>query len=139
MRLGASTYYNETQLKGLNKLGDVVVPKNGRFPAFSETGCFENIDKVMSPAAPSDIKSFGYLLLVFCYLPSIVISLILSIADKAERMPRLIAPPFRMLNISLRGVIFSLYYSDLTASSYTGPSPHEAIDYQVSCKPDPRG
>lgn len=136
MKLGASEYYTRTQLKGLNKLGDQVVPRNGAFPSFSDTGCCEYIDEVMAPADPGDITAFGYLLLVFHFMPTLLITLMLWFANNTEKMPKLIAPPFRMLNVSLRGVIFSLYYSNKTSSSYMGPKAHEVIDYNVSCKPD---
>ncbi|OUS31261.1 hypothetical protein A9Q99_04500 [Gammaproteobacteria bacterium 45_16_T64] len=139
MKLGASEYYTRKQLNGLNKLGDIVVPRNGSYPSFSDTGCCEYIDEVMTPADTGDIAAFGYLLLGFNYAPTSLITLILWLANNAERMPGLIAPPFRMLNISLRGVIYSLYYSNKTHSSYTGPLVHDVIDYNVICKPDQQG
>jgi len=139
VKLGASEYYSETQLEGLNKLGDVVIPRNGAFPSFSDTGCRDYIDDVMAPADADDTAAFGYLLLLFKYMPTAFISLILWLADNAESMPKLIAPPFRMLNISLRGVVFSLYYSNQTSSSYTGPMVHDVIDYNVTCTPDQQG
>lgn len=139
MKLGASEFYSEIQLKGLNKLGDQVIPRNGAYPSFSDTGCCDYIDDVMAPADPDDIAAFGYLLLLFRYMPTLFITALLWLADNAEAMPNLIAPPFRMLNISLRGVIFSLYYSNQTSSSYTGPKVHEVIDFNVTCKPDQQG
>lgn len=136
MRLGSSEYFSIKQLEAIEKLGDIIIPANGDFPAFSDTGCIEHIDTVMSPAHEEDIKALGWLLLVLRYTPPIFIRWLLDLMGKAESMPRWLAPPFRLLNVSLKGIVFSLYYSNLTRDSYTGPRPFDAIDYELYCEPD---
>ncbi len=135
MKLGASEMFNSTQIAGLNKLGDLMVPANADFPAFSETGCTDKLDKVMSPAHKDDIMAFGILLWVFNYLPRFAIRFLLNILDQTEKMPKLVAGPFRLLNLSLRGVVYSLYYSNHTSTHFQGDKVYDVIDFDVTCTP----
>ncbi len=136
MKLGSSQFFNITQLEAIEKLGDIICPANGAFPKFSDTGCIQNIDTVMAPAHEEDIKLLGLLLIVLRYTPVFIIRMLLNLMNKAEQMPRFIAPLFRLLNISLKGIVFSLYYSNITKESYTGPRPFDAIDFELHCEPD---
>ena len=136
MSLGASSLFSARQLQGLQKLGDVMLPANGEFPLFSSTGCIERIDDLMGTAHPDDIRDFGLLLLVINYLPNLAIEWIVRLADSAERMPALIAPLCRQLNIGIKGVVFSLYYSGYHRSTYQGKTGLDVIDYHVHCAPD---
>lgn len=136
MSLGASSLFNARQLNGLQKLGDIVLPGYGEFPRFSDTGCIEHIDDLMSPAPPDDLKDLGKLLLVFHYLPTFAIEWILRLADGADRWPALIAPLLRTLNIGTKGVVFSLYYSGHHRTTYQGKTGLDVIDYHVHCAPD---
>ncbi|MEZ5504815.1 MAG: hypothetical protein R3F47_14705 [Gammaproteobacteria bacterium] len=136
MKLGASTLFSVRQLNGLQKLGDVMLPANGEFPAFSATGCIERIDDLMGTAHPDDVRDFGLLLLVFHYLPPFVIDWIVRLADSADRWPAFIAPLLRQLNIGIKGVVLSLYYSGYQRTTSRAKNPLHAIDYQVHCAPD---
>jgi len=136
MNPGASRLFTVRQLGGLQRVGDLLVPANGKFPAFSSTGCIERIDDLMGAAHPDDVRDLGYLLLALNYLPLFVIRLLLDLTNKTEQMPAFIAPLFRQLNIGLKGVVFSLYYSGYQRVTYTGTSTLAVIDYQVHCAPD---
>lgn len=136
MKLGASEFFTVKQLQAIEKIGDIIVPANGSFPSFSQTGCIEQIDTVMSPAHEEDIKLLGILLYVLRYTPAPLIRGLLNLMGKAERMPRWLAPLFRLLNVSLNGIVYSLYYSNMTRASYVGPRPFDAIDYEIYCEPD---
>ena len=136
MSLGASEFFTVKQLEAIEKLGNIMIPANGSFPSFSDTGCIEQIDTVMSPAHQEDIKLLGVLLNVLHYTPAPFIRGLLNLMGKAELMPSWIAPIFRLLNVSLNGIVYSLYYSNMTRASYTGPRPFDAIDYDIYCEPD---
>lgn len=135
MTLGASQLYNETQLRGLDKLGDVMVPTQAEFAAFSATGCRERIDTVMAPAHPSDQQAFGLLLWVLRWLPSFAIALLVKLVALGDRIPGKVGAPLRLLNVSLRGVVYSLYYSNYQREPAAVPYVHHVIGYQVSCPP----
>lgn len=136
MKLGASELFTVRQLNGLKRVGDLLVPANGKFPAFSSTGCIERIDDLMGAAHPDDVRDLGYLLLVLNYLPQFAIRLLLDLTDRSEQMPAFIAPLFRQLNIGLKGVVFSLYYSGHQRVTYSGTNTLDVIDYHVHCAPD---
>ncbi len=136
MTLGASELYSRQQLKGLNKLGDQMIPANEEFPSFSQTGCIEYIDTVMGAAHKDDQQAFGLLLWVLSYTPTLFIQWLLKLLDKTETLPPVMAGPFRLLNVSLRGVVYTLYYSNKTAPFYRGNKVFDVIDYHVHCKPD---
>ena len=85
---------------------------------------------------PDDVRDLGYLLLVLNYLPLFIIRLLLDLTSKTEQMPALIAPLFRQLNIGLKGVVFSLYYSGCQPITRTGTNTLAIIDYQVHCAPN---
>lgn len=136
MTSAAPPLFTTRQLQGLCRVGDILLPANGAFPAFSATGCIDRINALMATAHPDDVRDLGLLLLVCNYLPRWVIHMMLQLTNKTEQMPALIAPPFRMLNIGLKGVIFSLYYSGYHRDTWQGRQVHEVIDYQVHCAPD---
>lgn len=136
MSLGASSLFSARQLNGLQKLGDIMLPANGEFPQFSTTGCIERIDDLMGTAHPDDIRDFGLLLLMMHFLPEFAVEWIVRLSDSAERWPAMIAPLLRTVNIGIKGVVFSLYYSGYHRTTYQGKTGIDAIDYHVHCAPD---
>ncbi|HVL00392.1 MAG TPA: hypothetical protein VM553_11305 [Dongiaceae bacterium] len=140
MKLGASELFTVRQLNGLQRVGDLLIPANGNFPAFSATGCIERIDDLMGTAHPDDVRDLGYLLLALNYLPLFVIHWLLNLMSRAEQVPAFIAPfispLLRQLNVGLKGVVFSLYYSGYQRVTSTHTNTLAVIDYQVHCAPD---
>lgn len=136
MALGASEYFSTRQLNALDKIGDIIVPANGPFPSFSSLGCREHIDDALCNAHQDDITALGWLLTVFGLLPAQIIRLVLRLAAWGATQHNVLGPPMRMLDTSVRALIFSLYYSNLTRCSYQGPTPHSAIDFNSHCAPD---
>lgn len=132
----SSTLFSTRQLQGLCKLGDIVLPGQGAFPAFSSTGCVEHVDALLGTAHPDDVRDLGWLLLVIHYLPGFAVEWIVRLADSADRWPALLAPLLRTLNIGIKGVVFSLYYSGYHRATYQGKTGLDAIDYHVHCAPD---
>jgi hypothetical protein len=135
MILGASELFSTKQISGLNKLGDIIMPENGEFPAFSKTGCAHHIDIAMMNAHPDDVRDFGFLLLFCYYSPAMMIRLILDCADNADRFPFFITPLLRKLNIGIKGVVVSLYYSGENGLSSNSKSTLDVIDFNLTCTP----
>jgi hypothetical protein len=131
----SSRLYSLGQLQGLNRLGDALIPGDAQLPVFSTTGCIERIDTVMAPAHPDDRVAFGYLLQVFRFLPVVAIRFVMGLIAQGMRLPAQWGAPFRLLDISLRGVVYSLYYSDHRQTDPHVRSVHDAIGYRVSCPP----
>ena len=130
-----SKYLSQTELRGLSRLGDIVVPGGYGQPSFSQTGCVSHIDELMAATPPADVKDFKLLMKAFSIAPVFVIRGILKLVDKNNRFPEPIAGLLRLLSIGIKGVVFSLYYSNKTREFYQGPSVHESIGYHVHCEP----
>lgn len=128
-----STLFSVRQLKGLQKLGDVIMPGGKEFPSFSETGCIAFVDTAMGSAHPDDIRDFGFLLLFFYVAPVKVIHWIVKLADNADYFPAAIATLLRKLNIGIKGVVVSLYYSGKTGLGITH-NPLDTIDFSLTCE-----
>lgn len=132
----ASRFYSAKQLQTLNRLGDVMIPSSADFPSFSQVGCVVHIDEVMAAANEQDTKDFGTLLTVMQYLPTFMLAGIVKLGLAANKAPSVIAPTLRQLDIALRGVVYTLYYANQTGLGYQGKTVYDAIDYQVTCRPD---
>jgi len=130
-----SNYLSQAELRGLRKLGDIVVPGGYGLPSFSQTGCVSHIDELMFATPPADVKDFKLLMKVFSVTPDFFIRGILKLVDKDSVFPEPIGGLLRLLNVGIKGVVFSLYYSNKTREFYQGPSVHEAMGYQVHCEP----
>lgn len=131
-----SLFLSQREIQGLNKLGDLVIPGGYGMPSFSETGCVDHIDEVMAPTPAADVKDFKLLMKVFSVAPDFFIIGILKLLDKESVFPEPIGGLLRLLNVGIKGVVFSLYYSNNTSDFYQGPLVHEAIGYQVKCEID---
>lgn len=131
-----STYFTAAQLHTLYRIGDIMIPANGAFPKFSATQGLEHIDAVMAPANANDIKDLALLLSILKFMPNFILAGLIKLSVKANSLPEVIAPLFRMLDIALRGIIYTIYYANKTGANYQGKTAFSAIDYAVHCEPD---
>ncbi|MCE1180075.1 MAG: hypothetical protein LWW86_13775 [Micrococcales bacterium] len=101
------------QQRGLLRLGDVVIPGDGDLPSFSESGCADGIDRMLPYMYEADRSSLLTLLEACARLPRPAIRRIVAIAAAADRFPEPAAGVFRLANIGIKGVVQSLYWSDI--------------------------
>ena len=107
-----STIINNRAVKTIERIGDIMIPKNGDFPSFSETGSVEHIDDLIAYAPEDDIKDLGSLLTVLSFMPNFVLKWLMNkVADSHEAGDAGIPVLLRQLDFGLRGLIFSCYYS----------------------------
>ena len=121
-----SQYLSEREIKGLEKIGDIMIPRNPPFPSFSETGCVEHVDDTVAYVAEADLKDLKMLLGICGTLPSFMVRFILWLFEKQW------FTLLRFANFGVRGLIFSLYYSNKTGANYTGKKPHDVIGYKIN-------
>lgn len=135
-----SAYLSNAALRGLNKVGDIVLPgephNSDGFPSFSATGCIHHVDEVLVTTAPDDVKALNILLSILGLLPATATRWLLQLASLEKHAPGLLGTGLRLLGVALRGVPISLYYSNLTGPNYTGKTVHEVMGYHVHCEPD---
>ncbi len=117
--------------KALTRIGDILLPKNGEFPAFSETGSVEYIDELTAYAPESDIGDLSMVLSILSFMPDFVLNWFVSKMENAQQSEGMLSPVFRQLSIGLRGLIFSCYYSEKMSAAYKGKKPLDVIGFAV--------
>ncbi len=130
-----SRYFSALQLRSLERLGDCYLPGTDTLPAFSATGCIEQVDVVLEGVDEGDIQGLGLLLMVLRWMPLFAIRLLLALLDRHHRFPPPLAGLFRLLNLGLKGPVVTLYYSGLGAGGESS-GVHEAMAFELHCEPD---
>ncbi len=116
------------QRRGLLRLGDIVVPGDEALPSFSDSGCAQGIDRMLPYMHEGDRDSLLMLLDACAVLPRPAIRGVVALASGADRAPAPVASLLRMANIGIKGVVCSLYYSDIVAGPRQGQI-HRAIGW----------
>jgi aldehyde dehydrogenase (NAD+) len=106
-----------TQMAGLQKVGDILIPGDGDLPSFSASGCAAATDRMLPYMSESDRSGITTLLTLFGFLPGLVIRAILALTERHRSVPEPFAAPLRLINLGVKGVVMTLYYSDV------GPTP----------------
>lgn len=115
-----------------NRFGDIMLPRNGAFPAFSELGCIEHVDDLVRYAPPEDIAQLRVFLKILHFCPNFVLRAIVALCQRANRFPEPIATNLRLLDMGTRSVVVSLYYSGKAGAAYNGKTPLELIGFELN-------
>ncbi|MCP3939891.1 MAG: aldehyde dehydrogenase family protein [Desulfobacteraceae bacterium] len=124
-----SKYFSKSQLKGLLKTGDVILPGTNVSPSFSSTGCINHIDRMAKYLSPDDLNGLQMVFFVLRWMPKWVITLLLKLCSHSNSFPSFIGAGLRMLEIGLKGATLSPYYANLTASGYEGNKVYDVIGW----------
>jgi hypothetical protein len=119
-------------LIALNRLGDLMLPRYEDFPSFSETGCVQFVDDIVLYAPADDVKSLGIFLTLLSFCPDFVLKLIINLTQRGQRMQGPLGPLLRLLDMGIRSVIVTLYFSGKTAKGFTGKSPLQLTGYETT-------
>lgn len=119
---------------GLSKIGDIYLPQNGEFPKYSEVADTTKLDMLIENAPKEDIEALNMVLVIFSFLPSFVIKFLIHQFANAmsNKSNNIIASSFRQLNMGLRGLCYSTYYSEFTNPNYKGKTPLQILDYSLN-------
>lgn len=101
------------QMRGLAKVGDVVIPGDDVLPSFSDSGSLRHVDRMLDHMSDFDRDGVKLLLTLLRFLPGFAIAAILHVAQRDRLLPGLLGAACRMVNIGIKGVVMTLYYSDL--------------------------
>ena len=126
-----SNYFKPAALQGLNRIGDVFIPKSDDWPSFSEFGGIEYIDDIIAYAPQEDIDSLNMVLGIFSFLPEGLLRWAAGQMVAATYRDGLLDGLLRQLNIGLKGILFSCYYSGKGGHSYAGKNPLDLVGYNV--------
>lgn len=128
----SSKYLNSIALKGLNKVGDVLIPGLEEFPSFSQLGCAVHVDKVVEDLPPDDRGDVGLLFMVFFFVPAFVLKWLFGYFERVAEKDVPAGDLMRMVRLGVRGIVFSLYYSGWSGPGYNGPAPLDIIGFQLN-------
>ncbi len=117
----------ERQYAGLLKIGDIIIPGDRDLPSFSASGCAEQADRMLRYMNEGDLQGLRAVLGLFGALPRPAVRQVFALSERHASVPEPAAAPFRMANLGVKGVVTTLYYSDIG----TGTSVHEAIGYDA--------
>ena len=129
---GLSEYMGHKELTVFNRLGDLMMPAYEEFPAFSELGCIAHIDGVVGHAPEEDIAQLRGFLKILYIMPTFVLRLVIWLTESADKWPEPIGTNLRLLDMGLRSVVVSLYYSGKSGEGFTGKTPLELMEYELS-------
>ena len=123
-------------LKAINRIGDIMVPKNGELPSYSGYGGIEHIDEILRYAPESDMKGLDTVLSILSVMPKFVLSWLVNKMSRSHEKGGGLWVILRQLNFGLKGIILSTYYSEKAGSNYKGKTPLEIIGYSINRVPN---
>ncbi len=127
-----SNYFWNSTLRGLNRIGDVFIPHSDDLPSFSEFGGIEAIDTVIAYLPKEDVELLNIALTVFSIMPTGFLRWLVRTMEESLDKTGEIPSVLRQLNLGLRGIIFSCYYSGVGATSAKSSNPLDVIGYQLN-------
>ena len=127
-----STHLNKSAIKGLTRIGDILIPGNDEFPSFSAYMCMDHIDDLLSYAPNDDIKDLGMVLSVLSIMPKTILNWLVKKMAYAHKNEGPSGTLLRQLNMGIRGIVFSLYYSEKPGINYKAKNPTEMIGFTLN-------
>lgn len=101
------------QQRGLNKVGDVLIPGDGTLPSFSASGCTAHADRMLGHMYDDDRAGVRGVLTLCGLLPRPVIRILFAMTERFSQAPPPIGGAMRLANLGIKGVVMTLYYSDV--------------------------
>ena len=126
-----SKYFNRTQLLGLQKAGDVILPGTDLSPSFSRTGCIDHVDRLAAYLSRDDLGGLQVLLRILRHAPKWSIHLLMKACGANARFPGFAGTALRTIDIGLKGLVMSLYYSNLTGPDYQGKKVFDIVGWNA--------
>ena len=121
------TTLSPAQTRGLERLGNILIPGDRDLPSFSEANVAPEAARMLPYMHEADRSSLLLLLTVCSRLPKVLVRALVAAAAGWRRAPEPIAGLLRMANIGIKGVVHSLYWSDLNNDRI-----HAAIGYDAT-------
>ncbi len=123
----AKTKVGEMHLKGMYKLAAVILPGESKLIDFPSVKPEEHIHGMIDYMYPDDRGAILVLLKIFAIVPKFFIVFIMHMVEAGAKWNGASGSVFRMLQVALKGLIFTLYYSDFTEEKVI----HGAIGYDA--------
>jgi hypothetical protein len=126
--------FSNRAIKGLQKVGDIYCPKNGEFPSYSEAAGTQYLDNLAVNVPADDFSALNIVLAILSFLPKGILNWLVNTLQNSmdSSSDGMIPSLLRQLNIGLRGLCYSTYYSEFTNPYYSGKTPMQIIDYHLN-------
>lgn len=124
------TPLTDRQRRAWNRIGDVLIPGGDGLPSFSDSGVVHHVATALESSPPDDRETLLTLVAVLAWLPRPLLALLLAANTPLRRLPGMVGAPFRLLDMGLRGVVFTVYYAGVDDQERI----HEGIDYRIHCE-----
>ncbi len=125
------TPLTERQRRAWNKIGDVLIPGGRGLPSFSDSGVVQHLETALESSPPDDREALLTLVSVLAWLPRPLLALLVAVNTPLRRLPGMAGAPFRLLDMGLRGVVFTVYYAGVDEQGRV----HAGIDCHIHCEP----
>lgn len=117
----------KSHIKGLEKLGKVVIPDYEGFPSFKDVKPEKHINAMVDYMYDDDRAPVMIILSFFSVLPLFIIRWKMLFIDWGASWKGAPGALFRMLQIALKGLVFTIYYTDVTPKKVI----HNKIGYDA--------
>lgn len=101
------------QQRGLAKIGDVLIPGDGYMPSFTASGCADHADRMLAHMYDDDRNGVKGVLTLCAILPRPLVRVLFAATERYSGAPEPIGGLLRMANLGIKGVVMTLYYSDV--------------------------
>lgn len=132
----SSAYLTPSQLGALIRIGDLLLPGDESLPSFSAIGCIQFVDEILAETPEKDVNDLVMLLRLLSILPTFASRWLVTLGERADKFPAPIAVHLRLLNLGLRGIIYSLFYSGKSGQGLEYRPVLECLGYELICQPD---
>ena len=127
-----SKYLNQRELKGFLKLADVLVPGDNELPKFSSTNFINFIDLVMEEVNDADLADLRLLFGLLAFMPSFLISFFIILVENLQFGPDFLKGNMAKIELGLKGIIYSLYYSRLPGPNSDGDKIFKTLGWETN-------
>ncbi len=129
-----ANFFSTRATKGLLNVGEIYCPKNGEFPSFKEAAGTTYLNNIVKNVPEDDFSALSLVLAIFSFLPNFLLVWIINLCTNAQNSPSdgMLHSNLRQLNLGLRGLCYSIYYSEFTNPNYKGKKPLEVLDYKLN-------
>ena len=127
-----SQILSKAAIKGVNRLGDIIIPGIEDLPSYSEFGGVEHVDDLLKYAPSSDIGDLNLILAILSFMPSFVLKWVVAKMTRSHHGGNGMSVIFRQLDLGLKGIILSTYYTEKGGSNYQGVRPLDRVGYKIN-------
>ena len=127
-----SEILSKSAIKGVIRLGDIMIPGNADLPSYSEYGGIEHVDDLLEHAPSSDIGDLNLILAILSFMPGFVLKWMVGKMTRSHQGGNGISVIFRQLDLGLKGIILSTYYTERGGANYQGIRPLDAVGYKIN-------